>query len=282
MLRLVQPNITQDDKWRNGNARAIFDQLLQMTSAPSSTGKPITHIIWPESIVPFLLDESSAGRAELATALLPGQILLAGAVRRDSPKADAHYFTSILMFNDKAEVLAHYDKWRLVPGGEFLPFEWVLGSLGFRHLVNLPEGFTPGDGPKTLPVPGAGFAGLSVCYEAIFPGGVSAASPRADWLVNVTNDGWFGKSTGPYQHLAQLRLRTIELGVPAARAANTGISAVIDPLGRITFASQLDTIGSYDLSLPTALGETLYVKLGGIIFTLLLNVLTMPQQKICP
>lgn len=278
VLRLVQPNITQDDKWRNGNARAIFDQLLQMTSAPSSTGRPITHIIWPESIVPFLLDESIPGRAELATALMPGQTLLAGAVHRDSPKPEAHYFTSIIMFNDKADVIGHYDKWRLVPGGEFLPLEWVLGPLGFRHLVNLPEGFTAGDGPKTLPVPGAGFAGFSVCYEAIFPGAVSAANPRADWLVNVTNDGWFGQSTGPYQHLAQLRLRTIELGVPAARAANTGISAVIDPLGRMTFASQLDTIGSYDLSLPTALGETPYVKFGGIIFTLLLLALFLTGE----
>jgi len=269
VLRLVQPNISQDDKWRNNNARTIYDQLLQMTSAPSSIGKPVTHIIWPESIVPFLIDESVPGRAELATALKPTQTLLAGAVRRDGANSDSKYYTSIIMFNDHADVLAHYDKWRLVPGGEFLPLEWLLKPLGFRHLVNLPESFAAGEGPQTLPVPGAGLAGFSICYEAIFPDAVAARTPRPNWLVNVTNDGWFGSSTGPHQHLAMLRLRAIELGLPAARAANTGISAVIDPLGRHTFNSQLNTIGSFDLLLPLDLGETVYAKFYGISLTLL-------------
>ncbi len=269
VLRLVQPNFSQDDKWRNNNARTIYDKLLAMTSAPSSIGRPVTHIIWPESIVPFLIDESVPGRAELAAVLKPGQIVLAGAVRRDGLKQGANYYTSIIMFNDKAEVLAHYDKWKLVPGGEFLPFEWLLKPLGFRQLVNLPESFAAGEGPKTLPVPGAGLAGFSICYEAIFPDAVAAPTPRPNWLVNVTNDGWFGSSTGPYQHLAMLRLRTIERGLPAARAANTGVSAVIDPLGRHTFNSQLNTIGSFDLLLPMELGETVYGKFGSILFTLL-------------
>ena len=273
MLRLVQPNIAQNDKWRSGNARVIFNQLLQLTAAPSSTGKPVTHIMWPEASVPFLIDESPEGRAELAKALQPGQTLMAGAVRRERPTPEAHYFTSILMFNDKAEVIGHYDKWRLVPGGEFLPLEWALAPLGFRRLVNAPESFTPGEGPKTMAVPGAGLAGFSVCYEAIFPGGVAATNPRPDWLVNVTNDGWFGTSTGPYQHLAMLRLRAIELGVPAARAANTGISAVIDPLGRMTFTSQLNAIGSFDFALPTSLGETVYVKFGEILFVIVVFTL---------
>jgi len=273
MLRLVQPNINQSDKWRNGNARAIYDQLLQMTAAPSSTGKPITHIIWPESSVPFLIDESAPGRAELAAVLKPNQILLAGAVRRDSATPDAKYFTSILMFDHNSDVISHYDKFHLVPGGEFLPLEWALAPLGFRRLVSLPESFTPGDGPKTIAVPGAGWAGFSVCYEAIFPGAVAGTDRRPNWLVNVTNDGWFGTSTGPYQHLAMLRLRTIERGVPAARAANTGISAVIDPLGRMTFNSQLNTIGSFDLALPKEMGETVYVEIGSILFTILIGTL---------
>ena len=273
MLRLVQPNIKQADKWRSGEARTTYDRLIQLTAMPSTTGRPITHIIWPEDSVPFLLDESEQGRAELAAVMQPGQILLAGAVRRDAPTPDAAYYTSILMLNNKAEVLAHYDKWRLVPGGEFLPLEWALAPLGFRRLVNAPESFTPGDGPKTLAVPGAGNAGFSVCYEAIFPGAVAAENPRPDWLVNVTNDGWFGNSTGPYQHLAMLRLRAIELGVPAARAANTGISAVIDPLGRMTFQSQLNTIGSFDLALPNPIAETPYLKFKGSLFILLAFVL---------
>ena len=258
MLRLVQPNISQNDKWREGNARAIFDQLKQLTAAPPSTGKPVTHIIWPESSVPFLMDESEAGRAELAAILQPGQTVLAGAVRRSTPHDDANYFTSVLVMNDKAQVLNHYDKWHLVPGGEFLPLAWLLEPLGLRKVVSLPESFTPGKGPTTLPVPGAGDAGFSICYEAIFPGAISDPAHRAQWLVNVTNDGWFGNSAGPYQHLAQLRLRAIELGLPAARAANTGISAVIDSFGRQTFASQLNTAGAFDLLLPQPASLTFY------------------------
>ncbi len=270
MLRLVQPNISQNDKWRQGNARNIYNQLLALTRAPSSTGQPVTHIIWPESSVPFLIDESAEGRAELANALQPGQTLIAGAVRRSAPNDQADYFTSILILNDKAEVQDHYDKWHLVPGGEFLPLAWLLEPLGLRKVVDLPESFRAGPGPANLMVPNIGLAGMSICYEAIFPGAITASEPRADWLVNVTNDGWFGKSTGPYQHLAQLRLRTIELGLPAARDANTGISAIIDAYGRETFTSPLETAGAFDMLLPKAAPSTLYGRFGDLALFLLL------------
>ena len=250
MLRLVQPNISQNEKWREGNARKIFDQLLSLTAAPPSTGLPVTHIIWPESSIPFLIDESDKGRAEIAHALLPGQTLLAGGVRRAAPRDDAAYFTSIFVFDNNANVLNHYDKSRLVPGGEFLPLAWLLEPLGLRKLVSLPESFTAGVGPTTLPVPGAGKAGFSICYEAIFPEAVASATVEPDWLVNVTNDGWFGNSSGPWQHLAQMRLRAIETGAPAARVANTGISAIIDAYGREVFTSQLNTAGAFDVMLP--------------------------------
>jgi apolipoprotein N-acyltransferase len=270
MLRLVQPNISQSEKWREGNARAIFDQLKNMTAAPPSTGKPVTHVIWPESSIPFLIDETQMGRAELAAVLQPGQVVLAGAVRRAAPRDDADYFTSVLILNNKAEVLNHYDKWHLVPGGEFLPMAWALEPLGLRKVVSLPESFSAGPGPSTLPVPGAGDAGFSICYEAIFPGAVSDPARRASWLVNVTNDGWFGKSAGPYQHLAQLRLRSIELALPVARAANTGISAVIDSYGRQTFASQLNTTGAFDLLLPQSGLVTFYAIWRDIVLLVLL------------
>ena len=262
VLRLVQPNISQNDKWREGNARRIFDQLLALTAAPSSIGEPVTHIIWPESSVPFLIDESDKGRGELAAALQPAQILIAGAVRRAAPSESANYYTSILVFDGQAHVLDHYDKWHLVPGGEFLPMSWLLEPLGLRKVVSLPESFTAGLGPATLNIPGAGLAGMSICYEAIFPGAVAGPNIRPNWLVNVTNDGWFGTSSGPYQHLAQLRLRSIELGVPAARAANTGISAIIDGLGRKTFTSQIGEVGAFDLKLPQEVVATIYSQLG--------------------
>ena len=250
MLRLVQPNISQNEKWREGNARKIFDQLLSLTAAPPSTGIPVTHIIWPESSIPFLIDESQKGRAEIAQALKPGQTLLAGVVRRAAPRDDAAYFTSILVFDSNATVLNHYDKWKLVPGGEFLPLAWALEPLGLRKLVALPESFTAGDGATTMPVPGAGNAGFSICYEAIFPEAVANETMEPDWLINVTNDGWFGNSSGPWQHLAQMRLRAIETGAPAVRVANTGISAVIDAYGREVFTSQQNIAGAFDVMLP--------------------------------
>ena len=270
MLRLVQPNIGQNEKWREGNARKIFDELLGLTAAPPSTGRPVTHIIWPESSVPFLIDESNEGKAELARVLLPGQTLLAGAVRRSAPRDDADYFTSILIFDNNANVLNHYDKWHLVPGGEFLPMAWLLEPLGLRKLVNLPESFKAGAGPSTLPVPGAGNAGFSICYEAIFPDAVASPTLRPDWLLNVTNDGWFGNSSGPWQHLAQMRLRSIESGAPTARAANTGISAIIDAYGRETFLSQSETIGAFDLMLPEAAQMTIYWRYSDLLLFCLL------------
>jgi apolipoprotein N-acyltransferase len=261
MLRLVQPNISQSDKWREGNARAIFDQLKSLTSQPSSTGQQITHIIWPESAVPFLIDESTDGKAELRAALKPHQILLTGAVRRSAPRDDADYFTSILVFDDQAQVITTYDKWHLVPGGEFLPLAWLLEPLGLRKVVNLPGSFKAGAGPSTINVPGLGSVGMSICYEAIFPGGLFDPSNRPALLVNVTNDGWFGNSAGPYQHVAQIRLRAIESGLPVARAANTGISAIIDPLGREVFTSQLNTTGAFDVVVPNRLETTIYANL---------------------
>ena len=270
MLRLVQPNISQNEKWREGNARKIFDELLGLTAAPPSTGRPVTHIIWPESSVPFLIDESNEGKAELARVLLPGQTLLAGAVRRSAPRDDADYFTSILIFDNNANVLNHYDKWHLVPGGEFLPMAWLLEPLGLRKLVNLPESFKAGAGPSTLPVPGAGNAGFSICYEAIFPDAVASPTLRPDWLLNVTNDGWFGNSSGPWQHLAQMRLRSIESGAPTARAANTGISAIIDAYGRETFLSQSETIGAFDVMLPKAAQMTIYRRRSDLLLFCLL------------
>jgi apolipoprotein N-acyltransferase len=280
MVRLVQPNISQSDKWREGNARAIFDQLKSLTSAPSSTGQPITHIIWPESAVPFLIDESPDGKSELKATLKPNQILLTGAVRRQQPRDDADYFTSILTFNDQAEVIGSYDKWHLVPGGEFLPLAWLLEPLGLRKVVNLPGSFKGGKGPTSLEVPGLGLVGMSVCYEAIFPGAIYDPLKRPNLLVNVTNDGWFGKSAGPYQHLAQLRLRSIESGLPVARAANTGISAIMDPLGREVFTSQLNTTGAFDVVLPKRLEPTLFELMGNGLFFLTLFLLFVLGQAL--
>jgi apolipoprotein N-acyltransferase len=269
-IRIVQPNISQDDKWRDENVRAIFDQLLEMSARQSLNDKPITHIVWPESAVPFLIDESDSSRAEVAKLLGGTRTLVTGALRREvsisgDDESDKVY-NSVLTFDGFGNVVAQYDKWRLVPGGEFLPFEWLLEPLGFRKVVVVPGSFAAGLGPVSLAIPGAPPAGFSICYEAIFPDHFVDPQKRPGWLINVTNDGWFGNSTGPYQHLAQARLRAIEQGLPLVRSANTGISAVIDPYGRTLSSLSLGQEGVIDSSLPQSLPPTFFATYGQLLF----------------
>lgn len=264
VVRLVQPNIAQDDKWRSDNAVAIFDTLMRLSAAGDGAGA-VTHVVWPESSVPFLLDEDKLARSRIATLLGPQRSLLAGSIRREIDAACAAcpdlYFTSILMIDGSGEVTGTYDKWRLVPGGEFLPFESLLSRIGFRKVVSLPESFTPGAGAHNLDVPGLGLAAMLVCYEVIFPHHL-VPEQRPALLLNVTNDGWFGRSVGPHQHLAQARLRSIEQGLPLMRAANTGISAVIDPAGRITVQSEMSVATYVDSRVPQPLPATPYARIG--------------------
>ena len=269
-IRIVQPNISQDSKWRDENARAIFDQLLEMSARPAADGTPATHIIWPETAVSFLIDESAVAKAELAQLLGGATTLVTGALRRDVVVGDDRtrdkIYNSILTFDGSGTVVGRYDKWRLVPGGEFLPFEWLLEPLGFRKVVTVPGSFAAGKGPVSLAMPGAPLAGFTVCYEAIFPDRLVDPQRRPGWLINVTNDGWFGNSTGPYQHLAQARLRTIEQGLPMVRAANTGISAVIDPYGRILSRLGEGEEGTIDSKLPQSLAPTVFARFGELLF----------------
>jgi apolipoprotein N-acyltransferase len=272
-LLLVQPNVSQNDKWQSDNAGAIFEQLLDLSAQEDAT-----HVIWPESAVPFLLDESAGAKARIATQLKAGQMLLTGAVRRqihDTGRED--FFTSILMFDDTASILDVYDKWRLVPGGEFLPLAWALEPLGFRKVVNVPESFSAGAGARSLSIPGAGLAGLLICYEIIFPQKLVDDANRPAWLINVTNDGWFGLSTGPYQHLAQARMRAVEQGLPVIRAANSGISAIIDGKGRMLAQSALGETKTVAGLLPVASSVTAFARFGlwGALLTVLLTILSV-------
>lgn len=262
-LLLVQPNVSQDDKWRSDNAAAIFNQLVSM-SAQGEAAPRASLIVWPESAVPFLLDESSAGLKRIAEVLQPGQTLVTGAIRREKGAAPAsdRYFTSILKIDDEGAVKDAYDKWRLVPGGEFLPLAWALEPLGFRKVVSLPESFSAGSGPASFDLGAAGRAGLLICYEAIFPHRLIESERRPQWLINVTNDGWFGRSVGPYQHLAQVRMRAVEQNLPVVRAANTGISAIIDGGGRYIARSRLGSAETVTGPLPKAGPQTLFAAWG--------------------
>jgi apolipoprotein N-acyltransferase len=286
VVRLVQPNISQDDKWRQDNARPIFDRLLQLSGQASSGPEP-TVIVWPESIVPFLIDESVEGRSELRALLGGKKYLMTGAVRRSSPTdVRPQYFTSILTFDGQAEIVGIYDKQHLVPGGEYLPLAWLLEPLGFRKVVNVPESFSEGTGPSVLSIAGLGRVAMQICYEGIFPVSIPLWEKRPDWLLNVTNDGWFGHSAGPYQHVAQLRMRAVEQGVGIIRVANTGVSAVLDSTGGYVMQSPIEQIFVSDSRIPKPLEWTVYSYWGDAGMVLLsfalvvLSVIVSPTKRI--
>lgn len=161
--------------------------------------------------------------------------------------------------------MGRYDKFHLVPFGEYLPFEKWLTQLGLRHLVTVPGTFSSGSGPITMPLKGAPPMSPLICYEIAFPGAVTDKANRPGWIVNLTNDAWFGDSAGPYQHLQHARIRAIEEGLPVVRAANTGISAVIDPFGRVLHHLSLNRSGVIDSALPVAIEPTTFNKWGNLV-----------------
>ena len=275
MVRIVQPNVPQSDKWRSENASRMFSDLLAMSSGRTAAGVPDistpAYVVWPESSVPFLIDEQPGALNAIAAALPDETVLLMGSLRRSPLKAassQALVYNSLFVIGG-GEIRAVYDKAHLVPYGEYLPLEAWLEPLGFRRLVTIPGSFTAGAGPATLPLGNRPPVSPLICYEAIFPGRVVDSRDRPGWLLNITNDGWFGQSSGPYQHLAQARFRSIEEGLPLIRAANTGISAVIDAHGRIIRQLPLGGKGVIDSVLPQAIPPPTYAKIGDLGFFLM-------------
>jgi apolipoprotein N-acyltransferase len=181
-------------------------------------------------------------------------------------------YNSIYAIDHDGSVLTFYDKVHLVPFGEYLPFQNWMERLGFSQLTKVQGGYIPGTRRRPLDIPNAPRALPLICYEAIFPGNVADRDDRAGWIVNLTNDGWFGISTGPYQHLQQARLRAVEEGLPVVRAANTGISAVIDPMGRIVAKLGLGIEGVLDASLPAAIPPTIYARMPNYVAILMLAI----------
>jgi len=273
-IRIVQPNIPQGEKWLEGNAETIFGTLLALSSqGDAQAQKRFSHIIWPESAVPFYLEESAEARDIIGAMVGEKGVLITGGLRRDlSADGDPRVFNSIMGFDGAGNLILSYDKWRLVPGGEFLPLAWLLEPLGFRKVVTVPGSFTAGHGPATVPVAGAPLAGFLICYEVIFPDGLLDPAQRPGWIVNVTNDGWFGRTSGPYQHLAQVRLRAIEQGLPVIRSANSGISAVVDAHGRVLQSLPLGERGVLDSGLPLAIDPTPYGRWGDLILVVTIGI----------
>ena len=252
VVRLVQPSIDQSQKLENTDRIGIFEKHLALTAAPSEEGKPRPDVIvWPETSVPFILTENPDALVRIGDVLQDGQILLTGAVRAEERGAGLPplYYNSVYMIDDKGQILGASDKVHLTPFGEYVPFEDLLRQFGIEELISLPGGFTAAASRTPLVLPsGIGLYPL-ICYEAIFPGEVASDLAGASAILNVTNDAWFGASPGPYQHFLQARLRAVETGVPLIRVANSGISAVIDPYGRIVQGLSLDAVGAVDTTL---------------------------------
>jgi len=275
-LRLVQPSIPQDERWASDRSDDIVERYIALSASGPGGMKGVTHLVWPESAFPFLLTERPEALAAIADLLSSGTSLITGAARGDRTSGRLRVFNSIYVFDDRADVVDTYDKVHLVPFGEYLPFGDLLRRLGLRQLIALPTGFEAGDRLHTLAIPGAPPAGPLVCYEAIFPGAVTEPGDRPAWLVNVTNDAWYGNTPGPYQHLAEARVRAVEEGLPLVRAANSGISAIVDAHGRIVASMAFGRTGVVDGGLPIALAPTPYARFGDAIFCVLLLLALLP------
>jgi apolipoprotein N-acyltransferase len=270
-LRIMQPNLQQDVRFNYAAKAEVMQKYLTLSdraSGPQSTGvRDASILIWPESAFPFFLTREADAMAQIAELLPKGTVLITGSVRApDVPPGTriTRAYNSIYVIDHDGSVLSVYDKLHLVPFGEYLPFQDLMEKLGFEQLTKVQGGFIPGTRRRTLAIPNAPRALPLICYEAVFPGDVAPGDDRPGWIVNLTNDGWFGISTGPYQHLQQARLRAIEEGLPVVRAANTGISAVVDPLGRIVARLGLGVEGVLDSSLPSAIPPTIYARSGDI------------------
>ncbi len=279
-LRLVQPSIPQREKWQSENQRRNFERHLDLTrrnpSGAIDDGKGIQLVVWPEAAMPFLPLDTPQALEALARVIPAGGHLVAGLLRVETaplqvPGGKRRVLNSLVAFAPGGQPVAIYDKTHLVPFGEYLPFQATLESIGLEQLTRIRGGFDVGPSPRPL----MRIAGLPafaplICYEAIFPGSVVQSQERPAALLNVTNDGWFGNTTGPRQHLHQARVRAVEEGLPVIRSANNGISAIIDPYGRLVARLDLDVAGVADADLPGRLSPTIYARFGDSPFAGLL------------
>ncbi len=274
-IRVVQPNVEQAKKWRPEERLAIVERQVALSRAPGF--EAIDHVIWPEAALPFFLPEASANlRRRIASAAPPGGFLVTGAPRRDvTGGRTTALWNSLYMLASDGAIVATYDKHHLVPFGEYIPLRSVLGFLPKLTFGILD--YSEGAGARTLRSGVMPPFSPLICYEAIFPGEVVAADERPAWLLNVTNDAWYGETAGPHQHFQTARLRAVEEGLPLVRAANTGISAVIDAHGRVLSRLEIGAAGVIDANLPRPLAAPPpYAVVGDVVLIALVALAILP------
>lgn len=257
-VAVIQGNVPQTAKWDQAHRVSIFERYLKLSSTAVRQTLPGERpvVIWPETSSPFLIDEDPTARLAIASAM-EGSDSLIGAIRFDSAGRPRN---TLFALSGTGAILGKYDKWHLVPFGEFAP-SWMPLSLQ----VVPGGGFASGSGPEIVEVPGLPAFAPLICYEAIFSGQVTPSTGRPDWIVNITNDAWFGNSSGPRQHLAAARMRAVEEGLPLVRAANTGISAVFDGHGHEIARLEIGETGVLSAALPNALPVTIYARFGLVL-----------------
>ena len=263
-VRVVQPAVPQDEKWDGDRRVAILETLIDLSvfGQPSdnlrgSASERADWIVWPETAFPFALSETPEARGVLADMLEPGQTLLAGGTRAEGLGEDRLWFNALYAIGSNGDILATRDKVHLVPFGEYLPLPDLLERLGLMRLVEAPADFTPAVRRETLTLAGGATILPLICYEAIFAHATRAAGNAPTAIVNITNDAWFGATPGPHQHMRQARIRAVESGLPMVRAANNGVSAVVDPLGRIVAGLTHGERGAFETELPAPVATVL-------------------------
>lgn len=264
MVRLVQPNAPQEEKFDPEKLPVFMNRLLNATAAAPQPDL----VVWPETAVPYLLEYAQPIFDEIAIAARGAPVVL-GIQRRD----DDWYYNSLVVVDDNAQVTDTYDKYHLVPFGEYMPLTDLASKVGLRGLAEAAGGYGRGPGPHMIDLGDLGQALPLICYEAVFAQDVGAAPVRPAFLIQITNDAWFGQRAGPQQHLAQARMRAIEQGLPLVRAANTGVSAMIGPDGAVLADLPLNTAGALDADLPLPGPVTMYSRTGDWpVFLLLLGL----------
>ncbi len=273
-IRVVQPNVLQKNKWNPKKKQEIIGRFKSLTKEAVKDVKQKqgykTLVIWPESAMPFLMLRKQKFLDEIAALLPENTFWITGNVRIEEKNGARVFYNSLLLLDDNGQWLDYFDKKHLIPFGEYMPFKSVLSLIGLQQLANAHGEF--GVGTKTRYIAGNGIPAFAplLCYEVIFPQEIIEKGARPEWLLNLTNDGWYGLSDGPFQHMHYSRVRSVEQGLPMVRAANTGISAIIDPYGRVVSQLSLGQAGVLRGRLPSKISPTLYARFGGWIFVLIL------------
>jgi apolipoprotein N-acyltransferase len=273
IIRVIQPNASQNLKWRPDMIDFFYERQLAFTKDISDQKPDI--VIWPESSIPGYLDYNTGLINEISTAAGRETFVILGAIR----KKNNLNFNSLAVVGANGDIEALYDKKHLVPFGEYLPFHSFFKLLGFSNFTSLVGNFQSGNSSRIVNVKNIPNFLALICYELIFPKYSKEDRNRPNWIVHITNDAWFGTFSGPYQHLVQARTRAIEQGLPLVRSANTGISAIIDPYGNILNSIELGTSGYFDAALPAKLPPTPYAKFGELFWVLICVLLLLASSK---